>query len=417
MSKRNYGYIRQLKSGRFQASYIDSGGTRRNAPDTFEKRKAADDWLTSIRVRLTRNEITGTTESLQMFDTYATDWLVERIQNKPLRPKTAQLYASVIDSLLCPFLGSYALKDISPTVVRAWRSWLIGHYKAKVKAKNMPQHSSTGASSTAKAYRVLHTILEAARRDQIIASNPCVLEDMGADKHRERKPATREELDTIAAHMPERYQALIHVAAWSGLRFSELAALTRADVVSIRDSSGRKCFLLNVSKQTYTVGATVYENAEPKTAAGKRRVILPAHITPILEQHLSEFTPEPVDALVFGSRNRTPMTDNTIGKMFRKARTFAGRDDLRFHDLRHTCATYAAESGATTKELMNFMGHSTPKAALIYQHTTDAGLLRVAERMNELAQSTSERARVEHGLTVIEGSKQTASTRNVRARA
>jgi integrase len=43
---------------------------------------------------------------------------------------------------------------------------------------------------------------------------------------------------------------------------------------------------------------------------------------------------------------------------------------LRFHDLRHTGNTLAAATGASTKELMSRMGHSSSRAALIYQHAT-----------------------------------------------
>ncbi|WP_067181683.1 hypothetical protein [Microtetraspora niveoalba] len=47
----------------------------------------------------------------------------------------------------------------------------------------------------------------------------------------------------------------------------------------------------------------------------------------------------------------------------------AGRGRLPFHDLRHTGNTFASQSGATLRELMNRMGHSTTRAALICQHT------------------------------------------------
>ena len=48
----------------------------------------------------------------------------------------------------------------------------------------------------------------------------------------------------------------------------------------------------------------------------------------------------------------------------------AGIEGLRFHDLRHTGATLAAATGASTKELMARLGHASPQAALRYQHAT-----------------------------------------------
>ncbi|UZJ34054.1 tyrosine-type recombinase/integrase [Streptomyces endophytica] len=50
------------------------------------------------------------------------------------------------------------------------------------------------------------------------------------------------------------------------------------------------------------------------------------------------------------------------------AQRATGLSDVHFHDLRHTGTTIAATGGATTHELMRRMGHSSVRAALIYQH-------------------------------------------------
>ena len=97
----------------------------------------------------------------------------------------------------------------------------------------MPTRHSTGANRVAQAYRLLHTIMADAVRDEVVRHNPCVLKGASQVRAIERTPATLEQLDTIAANMPERYAALIHVAAWSGLRFSELAGLRRRDVLRL----------------------------------------------------------------------------------------------------------------------------------------------------------------------------------------
>jgi hypothetical protein len=58
---------------------------------------------------------------------------------------------------------------------------------------------------------------------------------------------------------------------------------------------------------------------------------------------------------------------------------------VRFHDLRHLSATLAATTGATTRELMARMGHSSPRAALIYQHATQDRDQLVAEALSAIA--------------------------------
>lgn len=70
---------------------------------------------------------------------------------------------------------------------------------------------------------------------------------------------------------------------------------------------------------------------------------------------------------------------------FRPARKKIGRPTLRVHDLRHTGATLAAQNGATLAELMRRIGHSTPQAAMIYQHATDERDEELARRMSRSA--------------------------------
>ncbi|MER5913445.1 tyrosine-type recombinase/integrase [Streptomyces sp. NPDC001982] len=68
-------------------------------------------------------------------------------------------------------------------------------------------------------------------------------------------------------------------------------------------------------------------------------------------------------------RGATPRR-NRFNRLWRKACTDAGIKGLHLHDLRHTGNTLAASTGAGTRELMARMGHSTARAALIYQHAS-----------------------------------------------
>ncbi len=76
---------------------------------------------------------------------------------------------------------------------------------------------------------------------------------------------------------------------------------------------------------------------------------------------------------------------NTIYRYWYAAREAAGRPDLRVHDLRHTGAVLAAQTGATLAELMARIGHSTPQAALRYQHAARGRDAKIAAALSELA--------------------------------
>jgi len=74
--------------------------------------------------------------------------------------------------------------------------------------------------------------------------------------------------------------------------------------------------------------------------------------------------------------------------MFARARKAICRDDLTWHDLRHSAMTLVALTGATLPELMQRAGHSTPRAALHYQHASDDAQRRIAQRLTQLLGTT-----------------------------
>ena len=75
--------------------------------------------------------------------------------------------------------------------------------------------------------------------------------------------------------------------------------------------------------------------------------------------------------------------------MWRPAVKQVGLDGLRVHDLRHTAATLAAAAGATTKELMERMGHTSPAVALRYQHVMADRQAQLASALDDLARAAT----------------------------
>jgi hypothetical protein len=67
----------------------------------------------------------------------------------------------------------------------------------------------------------------------------------------------------------------------------------------------------------------------------------------------------------------------------------AGLEGLRFHDLRHTSATLSIAAGASTRELMARMGHSSSAAALRYQHVLAGRDAAIAAALDELIGAAS----------------------------
>jgi integrase len=253
-----------------------------------------------------------------------------------------------------------SVKVITPESVRRW-------------------HATTAATTPttrSHAYALLRTILNTAVSDDMIAANPCRIRGAGQAKRVKKiKPATLDELGALVAAMPERYRLLTLLAAWCGLRFGELAELRRKDVDAANG-------VIHVRRGVVrAAGETII--AAPKSDAGIRDVAIPPHLMPLVRAYLAKHEGGS-DALIFTSGTGAQLAPSTLYRSFYPARAAAGRPDLRWHDLRHTGAVLAASTGATLAELMARLGHSTPGAALRYQHAAAGRDAIIAKALSDL---------------------------------
>jgi hypothetical protein len=113
-----------------------------------------------------------------------------------------------------------------------------------------------------------------------------------------------------------------------------------------------------------------------------------------LAEHLEEFAVLEPDGLVFPSGRGTYLQRSNFSRLvWRPAVKQLGLEGLRFHDLRHTAATLAAAAGATTRELMERMGHTSPAVALRYQHVMADRQGAIAAALDGLARDAEKKDR------------------------
>ncbi len=234
----------------------------------------------------------------------------------------------------------------------------------------------------AHAYSLLRTIMASAVNDDLIDANPCRIVGAGrTNRVIKIQPASVEELATLTAAMPERLRLMVTLASWCALRFGETVELRRGDIDLIDE-------VIRIRRAAVRI-AGGYIITTPKSDAGVRDVAIPPHIIPLIEDHLSRFVAKNRDSLIFpalGDGNRgTHLQPSTLMRHWYKARKQAGRDDLRWHDLRHSGAVLAAATGASLAELMARLGHSTPQAAMRYQHAAAGRDREIAALLSKLA--------------------------------
>jgi integrase len=372
--KRRFGRVRKLPSGRYQARYLDPDGVDRPAPSTFATKADADRWLNRTEADILDGNWRSPDAGRTPLGEYLTTWIDQRPN---LRPRTIQLYRWLYRRYLEQTFSGVMIADIVPGMVRAWHAEQVA--------------SGTTATMIAKAYRLLHAVLNTALDDELIRRNPCRIRGAG-EHHTPRRPvATVAQVLDLAGHVPARFRALVLLAAFTSLRYGELAALRRAD--------------LNASLSTVTVRSTLVELSDgtlifgpPKSVAGFRTVSIPAAIRDDIKAHLRDYVGDADDSLIFTGAKGAVLRRSGFqyGSRWASSVALAGLPGFHFHDLRHTGNTLAANTGASLADLMARMGHGSTRAAMIYQHATTQRDLSIADALSASIADERDRARNGH---------------------
>ncbi|MGI5338874.1 tyrosine-type recombinase/integrase [Streptomyces sp. CA-181903] len=373
--RREFGTVRQLPSGRWQARYWAPDGARRNAPETFGTKTDAQTWLTLTQADIERNDWIDPDVGAVNFEVYALKWIEER----DLAATTDELYRRLLRLHILPTFERLELDEITPPGVRTWRA-------ERLKA--------TGATTTAKSYRLLKAILQTATDDELIRRNPCRIKGAGIEKPKERPTATVEQVDALADAMGPRWRLMVYFGAYGPMRPEEQAALRRPDITldplaaQVTEAAPELCTGRRVEGDT-------------KSAAGKRTIHLPAFLYMEVKRHLDWFAEKDPNGLLFVGEKGAPFRRSTFGRKWRRARAAAGLPDgFRFYDLRHTGHTLSTQSGATLKDTMVRAGQSSEKAAMIYQHSDDERQQEVAAGIDARVRATRQRAAAERPVAL-----------------
>lgn len=371
-TRRSFGSVRKLPSGRFQASYIGPDGLRHHAALTFGTRLDAEAWLATIQADVVRDMWKMPVRSGMTLD----DFAKRCIRQRDLKESTRARYVELWDTYIRPSIGDLMIEDVKPEVVRTWHFELtqaLAERSPEVQPGKLPRR--TGRATVANAYRVLRLVMNVALEDGLISANPCRIKGGGTHKAKERPVLSVEQTEELAGKVPDRYRALVYLLCWSALRLGEATELRRKDV-DFKDGSVR------VDRATYRVPGKGYVVDTPKSEAGHRSVHLPAFVMDELAAHMDQFTLSESDSLVFPTRSQRCSYGAAQTAITRTLREM-GLSDVRLHDLRHTGQHFAAREGASLADLMARLGHSTVNAAMVYAHASQDTDRRIAAKMGQ----------------------------------
>ena len=366
-TRQGFGALRQLPSGRYQASYLapDGSGRRLTAPRTFVAKIDAQAWLFDRRKELDgQTWVSPEVESRrrERFGSYAAEWITHRrVKGAPLRPRTVEEYRRLLAGPLEQFADA-PLDQITRDSIDAW------HRK----------HASERVTQTSRAYALLKAVLtDAVDRGHLPVNPAKVRGGASASTGRKVTPPTSAEVGTIREALPQHLRALVTIAASGGLRYGEATELRRRDI-SIRPSG---VVIVRVERAASWISTGVVIGP-PKSAAGTRSVALPSAASAEVVTHLATHVGRSKDALLFPDAAGGNLASWKFAPAWRKARAAAERPDLGFHALRHYHLTaFAAQPGATLVNVMARAGHVSAIAALAYQHAAQSVDEEIASRM------------------------------------
>jgi Phage integrase family len=217
--------------------------------------------------------------------------------------------------------------------------------------------------------------------------------DVGVDQHVVIEPVDR--VVELAAAIDPRYELLVRFAAYTGLRAGELVALRIRHLNLLRG----RCEV--GESATEVDGRLVWG---PTKTYARRTVHLPRFLCDQLAAYLAE-RPHGPDDLVFTAAQGGPLREQKfVAGIFKPAAAQAGLPHrLRFHDLRHTCASLLIAQGASVKAVQAQLGHASATVTLDrYGHLFPDELQRLADRLQDAyADAVTDPARTKAGETML----------------
>ena len=294
---------------------------------------------------------------------YLDRWLADSVKGR-VRETTYANYAYITHKHVSPALGHVKLKTLTPAHVR-------GFYGEKAR-------TNLSASTVKKMHVVLRKSLSQAVSDGLIPRNAAdgVKPPRVGAPGEEIKPLGSEECAAfLEASRGERLEALYVLAIHCGLREGELLALRWEDVdlEAVRPAVlVRRTLTRGEEGRGWVVGAS--------TKSGKgRRVRLTRRAVTALKDHRKRQLEERMrlaglwqdQGLVFAGETGSLFNPSNLrNRSFKRIKARSGvREDLRFHDLRHTCATLLLSEGVNAKVVSEMLGHASITITLnIYSH-------------------------------------------------
>jgi integrase len=351
--KHDEGSIFQRKDGRYVAQVRLENGKKKQR--YFQTEKEANQALRKMLNEKEQGTLpTGPNQTLKV---YLEQWIEQVYKLSVIRTGTYYTYRSIINKHIIPTLGHVPLQKLTPQRIQAF-------YTKKL-------DEGLSAKTVSHFHTVLHKALEQAVKWNLMARNVCDLVTPPTSKRHEMKPLTPEQAQRLLEVAGEhKLEALLTLAVTTGMRRGELLALHWQDI----DFSEGCLYVRRTISRIGKFGLVV---SEPKTEKSKRKIALPLIVLVVLKQQQEHRLAMREKAgaewkesdIVFCNRHGGYIEPANLFTDFKRLLKLAELPNIRFHDLRHSAASFLAKLNVHPKIVQELLGHSNISTTLdIYSH-------------------------------------------------